>query len=1081
MVNRFDMGQNGVLDPNKLVFTDNAPGPEKIEVVMGRCFPLHGPGGTYDFAPIPVVRKIVYKNSDGATFTQTFGDLISSENESYKIPTSVIEQHFDAEKQGCKPKTFLKHEASDGTRDDLLISSNNKNSKKNGDIITDRENPFRISNLSTGTHESRKDRHQEKIFSDAQVKNLQFQQIATPGKTGNDTQENCIRKHETNVSSVIPDIQEMINQIEPRTVISKEESHIQETPSLKYHEKSPKSSRDKQEPMTQPHQDTTFSRSPENHVQDTINSKLTQNNQVNQYQNKGTPVNIDSDAIRRISKANSPRFRVKRVENSKPPEVSGREAWEETQKKKAQLREEFFRVPYEECNREALRGMGGRHKSEPRLNSLAKERKKRNSLSEKRVHFNMDDSQLEDIRKWREERRMQATPQCIKTVARIYSIDAPSNQRKVEYIDSFSVPKPEVPDAVTLVDCTSVRAKHSRPTDLDSLNGNFASRVSLASNIPPNFAEYSSDSNFPMKRPVIKSPEYSTRPQTAGYKRFDVSQVIKGTSDVTSRVPHTSHHNLKDENQSPTPLASNHSVNGSSILSPSASLYATFSKPPERKVSPSDYRIESQLTADQQDAKFSLRYHTHGPPRSISSPKLIDSLSDSQSSKCDSSAVQAQNVISPKTPFDPTDNNRMNSKLEDPTKIQERQNLKHSDVQTQKHQQENKGHAGKTQENSTPTPMVELRNLRPTSFQSPLPLPRVKSLTSTEELPPQDSPSTSIQMDRAPSERSKAFTFGRAKSLDRATIRQRTAGRSVNSSPYLKSPGLILSHMRSPVTTIPTHNQLIENPMDGNNTHSFSPYRPISTLVQNNQADASGIERSQFTSDLTPKISKSDQPNSVDIIKSYTYPKRSSVTVLQKDHHTDIGATAKSTVNNSGQTDYHKHTNQHFKPLANNSDIRNNLGINGSHFNQSSKPSFQAAPSIANGKATHKNDNKENEENSNSQKTLPNRKGNSVNILMTQGESYSKHRILLNTHTKSMSPRMTVKKIIVPASSVSGYARPGPSATTRSPPSPTPSCASSSCSFGSSGSSSGCFSGSPSPTPTPSPIRTRASRVPTDL
>lgn len=117
--------------------------------------------------------------------------------------------------------------------------------------------------------------------------------------------------------------------------------------------------------------------------------------------------------------------------------------------------------------------------------------------------------------------------------------------------------------------------------------------------------------------------------------------------------------------------------------------------------------------------------------------------------------------------------------------------------------------------------------------------------------------------------------------------------------------------------------------------------------------------------------------------------------------------------------------------------------------------------------------NKENVEASytKSKKSSIDDRGDLVNILMTKGESYSKHNIVLNSHVTSSTPKVTVKRIYVPISSTP----------VRSPPSPTPSCASSSCSFGSSGSSSGCFSGSPSPTPTPSPTRARASCVPTDL
>ncbi|KAG0730092.1 hypothetical protein GWK47_028974 [Chionoecetes opilio] len=120
---------------------------------------------------------------------------------------------------------------------------------------------------------------------------------------------------------------------------------------------------------------------------------------------------------------------------------------------------------------------------------------------------------------------------------------------------------------------------------------------------------------------------------------------------------------------------------------------------------------------------------------------------------------------------------------------------------------------------------------------------------------------------------------------------------------------------------------------------------------------------------------------------------------------------------------------------------------------------------------TSRQHNKENEAERQNQKTgdMIDRE-NSVNILMTKGESYAKHSIVLNSHRSSAAPSVIVRKVFLPVSTPS-----------RSSPSPTPSCASSSCSFGSSGSSSGCYSGSPSPTPTPSPTRIRASCVPTDL
>ena len=59
-------------------------------------------------------------------------------------------------------------------------------------------------------------------------------------------------------------------------------------------------------------------------------------------------------------------------------EMNARKEWAEIQKRKAKMREEFFKVPYEECNREVIMGrLGGRFsKSEPKLNALKAEIKK---------------------------------------------------------------------------------------------------------------------------------------------------------------------------------------------------------------------------------------------------------------------------------------------------------------------------------------------------------------------------------------------------------------------------------------------------------------------------------------------------------------------------------------------------------------------------------------------------------------------------------------------------------------------------------------------------------------------------------
>lgn len=62
---------------------------------------------------------------------------------------------------------------------------------------------------------------------------------------------------------------------------------------------------------------------------------------------------------------------------------AAKEAWDELQKKKAWLREQFFRSPYEECNKEACRSLGGRlNRSEPRLNTLWRTERNEKKTSE---------------------------------------------------------------------------------------------------------------------------------------------------------------------------------------------------------------------------------------------------------------------------------------------------------------------------------------------------------------------------------------------------------------------------------------------------------------------------------------------------------------------------------------------------------------------------------------------------------------------------------------------------------------------------------------------------------------------------
>ncbi|XP_045103155.1 LOW QUALITY PROTEIN: serine/arginine repetitive matrix protein 1-like [Portunus trituberculatus] len=145
----------------------------------------------------------------------------------------------------------------------------------------------------------------------------------------------------------------------------------------------------------------------------------------------------------------------------------GKRAWEMTQRRKAQMREEFFKVPYEECNKEAAQSLGGRlNKSEPRLHTLGKDRKKRNSLSYKRrVHFDLDHGEEEDRKPRSRSKSFEAPDPPRKVVVSIYSIDKP---KSVIQPDAFYCSAPDGA-AQGARDTASARARSARPTDLDSL------------------------------------------------------------------------------------------------------------------------------------------------------------------------------------------------------------------------------------------------------------------------------------------------------------------------------------------------------------------------------------------------------------------------------------------------------------------------------------------------------------------------------------------------------------------------------------------------------------------------------------
>ena len=105
-------------------------------------------------------------------------------------------------------------------------------------------------------------------------------------------------------------------------------------------------------------------------------------------------------------------------------EMNARKEWAEIQKRKAKMREDFFRVPYEECNREAMMGQLGKRfsKSEPRLNTLKSEIKKNQSILR-------ENSRRESAPIWKTSARA-VSPEISRMSIHTHNVNSAKNQTK---------------------------------------------------------------------------------------------------------------------------------------------------------------------------------------------------------------------------------------------------------------------------------------------------------------------------------------------------------------------------------------------------------------------------------------------------------------------------------------------------------------------------------------------------------------------------------------------------------------------------------------------------------------------------
>lgn len=627
----------------------------------------------------------------------------------------------------------------------------------------------------------------------------------------------------------------------------------------------------------------------------------------------------------------------------------GKRAWEMTQRRKAQMKEEFFKVPYEECNKEAAQSLGGRlNKSEPRLHTLGKDRKKRNSLSYKRrVHFDLDHGEEEDRKPRSRSKSFEAPDPPRKVVVSIYSIDKP---KSVIQPDAFYYSAPDGP-AQAARDTANARPRSARPTDLDSLQQKAPTDVVQRQQSPNSTEQPDSQTDrrtrLEPNQPITPSPAASQPPSGAATPGMDSSVARSGSLTTPTH-----------EDSCSTPLRPPRTRHA--LLSPLQSMVNNLATP-----CPQPLSSQTPPALHEQPAPAPIPAPRSHPAKSHSLPRHA----------CPSPATlsrEAQQVSSQPS----------------------RQRPDHLDL--------NSSSARAAVHTFTPTKaFIQPHDATPahTHFTTP----------GTHLPPPTHVPTPSTP----------ATTLTPA------------------SSTAPNTPATLFTTTTTPTPVSSTAPNTPATPFTTTTTPTPAAFRALKSP----STPATPQTPTQFTN--LPSGPVPLPRKRISVSQQTPTPNTSPLHRL----HTPTAPPAQAT----------RHVLHH---ASQNRDSDRDVTAK------------KVPPTTTTNKSVPPQDHdKENDSARQNQKTGVVERENSVNILMTKGESYAKHSIVISSHKSSAPPpSVTVRKVFIPVSTPS-----------RSSPSPTPSCASSSCSFGSSGSSSGCYSGSPSPTPTPSPTRIRASCAPTDL
>lgn len=924
----------------------SAPG--KGEVIMGRCFPLDGPGATLKTSTAPVVRGVVYKDSKGlkASSSTTFG-VIKKEIQSSMTSTSQsLESNGGVQGSRLVMNTADESEAKDFSCFDSSTSIAHESDMKS---ITNQAVPVRTADgcatkdrLSRASAKQVPDAVTEVPPVPRERSRLRFKEDSTPKRD--------ISAERVLVPPAVKQKVMMQNAGEKSNIriLAAPRSHSYDEANTRWQHESRRQAGPAPYPSQKPlpYQKTCIN-PPSVSAMDKVSGKpdgpsapelrllqqeIVQMQQRPKEERKDiTQCELKNEQHSSVKYEYFPKKeqpvlktilkdprRSQSEEEKGTRQLTGKEAWEATQRKKAQLREEFFRVPYEECNREALRGLGGRlNKSEPRMHLVGRERKKRNSFScKRRVHFELD--YLNDEKK---------------------------------STDGESKPAFTLASAAQTAQSQNTKTKSGRPTDLDELM-NTMNRGQGAGTTVQNLAPCS----------VLDQVQ-------------NICDNKMRASKSSAELKLDSNHNLMKYD------GYQHPVRKTSEINPS--LTNTYSD----VLVPTSYQILKSCTALPSTSATSAQQSTTCTPDGSHSP--IGLSTQRQSIKSNHAA--SHSVRSSQSPSSPP-------------------SFSHSNT-----------FASASSQSSNPSSSSKPQP----SALAPVPSPR-QSLPSSQPTPERHSLAS-------PAEQLTFPALSQPSNTCLSTAFSRT------------SPGRSQYHQSEDQETQRTFSNHQKSLTGNTGQHSnLSSSKPASLETTNQQTATSLYQnRPERVYDHKRTRSQTRVADAQTELKSYH----------------QIPSTQSVSTNKTNKAPFRSRSSSFDKSyMSKKSQIISNEPYTRAGDNRNVYP---------------EKSNKENVDASqmNSKKTSLDDRGNSVNILMTKGESYSKHNIVLNSHVTSSTPKVTVMRIYVPVSSTPA----------RSPPSPTPSCASSSCSFVSSGSSSGCFSGSPSPTPTPSPTRARASCAPTDL